>query len=70
MTGICSLLGNESVLAVDVSETSAKDWLVFVPQQVQNWHSLLFVQGHVYSPEMSYFLYFSSKIEMVLLNEQ
>lgn len=70
MNGICSLLGKEPMLAVDVSETSAKDWLMFVPQQAQNWRSLLFVQGHVYYSEMSYFLYFSSKTEMLLFNEQ
>lgn len=70
MTGICSLLGKESVLAADVSETSAKDRLMFVPQQVQNWRSFLFVQGHVHYREMSYFLYFSSKTEMVLLSGQ
>lgn len=70
ITGICSLLGKESVLAVDAPETGAKDRLMCVPQQVQNWRSLLFIQGHFHYPEMSYFLFFSSKTTMVLLSGQ
>lgn len=49
----------------DVSETpSAKDRFLFV-QQVQNWRSFTLVQGHIHYPEMLYFLYFSSKTQMV-----
>lgn len=46
ITGICSLLGKESVLAADAPEIGAKDRLMFVPHQVQNWCSLLFIQGY------------------------
>lgn len=65
ITGICSLLGKESVLA-DAREIGAKDRLMFVPHQVQNWCSLLFYSG-LFS-EMSYFLFLSSKTTMVLLS--
>lgn len=66
VTGICSLLGKESVLAMDASETpNTKECLYHNRYKTR---AVLFVQGHVYDLKTSFLLYSSSKAEVILLN--